>query len=533
VTGLAVSATLLAGACQSPDEYKEAADEEVYALVDSERARLGLDAEFTIEPPESSMRTTLLDGMELTEPLALLDLLALAAENSRDYQTRKESVYRTALDVTRQRWLLFGIGGAGVDADLSGSGNSAETLDVTPSASLTRVLGSGATIVLGATWNFAKTLPNGGVQSTVSGLLDVRQPLMRGFGRRILGEPLTQAERDLVYEVRAFERFRRTFGFDVAQRMYRILQQVNRVENEVQNLANLVLLRERNEAMAEAGRLSEIQVDQARQDELRAENRVIVAEVDLGTQLDNFKLFLGLPIETSIAIDPEELDRLAGELLAGSVPDEDEAVTFALRQRLDYMTVLEQVEDAERKIGVAADALRMGLDLTGGLTSISSESGQPFDFDLEDLNWSLGVSVDLPVNRLLERNVYRQAVITRNASTRSADQLGDSIVADVRADGRDLRAARENYEIQTSAVDLGRRRIESTKLNLQAGRATTRDLLEAQDALVNSENAATGALIEYTLARLGLFLDLELLQVDEGGIRIASMDEVEGGRTEP
>jgi len=453
---LIACASFLPGACQTPDEYKDAADVEVYALVDRERAELGQLEKFTIEPPQDSLRASLLeDELELGEPLNLMELLAIAAENSRVYQTRKENVYRTALDVTRERWLLFGLGGAGVDAQLSGSGSSSETLDVTPSASLTRVLGTGATVVLGATWNFAKTLPNGGVQSTVTGLLDVRQPLMRGFGRRIRGEPLTQAERDLVYEVRAFERFRRTFGFDVAQLMYGILQQMDRVENELQNHANLILLRERNEALAEAGRLSEIEVDQARQDELRAENRVIVARTTLGGLLDDFKLFLGLPVETQISIDPQELDNLAGELMEGTTPDEGDAIAFALRERLDYMTVLDQIEDAERRIVVAADALRMGLDLTGGLTSISSEAGQPFDFDLEDLNWSLGASIDLPINRLLERNVYRQALITRNVAGRDADELGDSIVADVRDDERVLSAAREDYEIQTNAVTPG------------------------------------------------------------------------------
>ena len=40
----------------------------------------------------------------------------------------------------------------------------------------------------------------------------VTQPLLRGSGSRIVYEPLTQAERDLIYEVRSFERYRRSFA---------------------------------------------------------------------------------------------------------------------------------------------------------------------------------------------------------------------------------------------------------------------------------------------------------------------------------
>jgi hypothetical protein len=51
-------------------------------------------------------------------------------------------------------------------------------------------------------------------------------------------------------------------------------------------------------------------------------------------------------------------------------------------------------------------------------------------------------------------------------------------------------------------------------------RADTRDLLEAQASLLEAQNAVTSALIEYTLARLNLFLDMELLFLEPTGIRL-------------
>ena len=58
---------------------------------------------------------------------------------------------------------------------------------------------------------------------------------------------------------------------------------------------------------------------------------------------------------------------------------------------------------------------------------------------------------------------------------------------------------------------------------LQAGRADTRDLLEAQEALLQAKNSASSSLIDYNLSRLALFLDMELLRVDENGFHVEEL----------
>jgi outer membrane protein TolC len=68
-------------------------------------------------------------------------------------------------------------------------------------------------------------------------------------------------------------------------------------------------------------------------------------------------------------------------------------------------------------------------------------------------------------------------------------------------------------------VELAERRIQSTRLKLDAGRSTTRDLLEAENDLLEARNNTTSALIDYTLNRYALWRDLEILRVDEQGIR--------------
>src|SRR5207248_1442405 len=58
--------------------------------------------------------------------------------------------------------------------------------------------------------NFPKVIS----QSTAT--LDLIQPLLRGGGRAVTLEPLTQSERDLLYQIRSYARFRKEFYVSIA-----------------------------------------------------------------------------------------------------------------------------------------------------------------------------------------------------------------------------------------------------------------------------------------------------------------------------
>jgi outer membrane protein TolC len=511
---------LLLGACRSADGWRDQADRDVYQLVKSRRARLGVgDGSFTIEPQPDSLRQRLLRGEEpASAPLTLVQCLEIAAENNRDYQARRESLYLSALDLTLERW-RFAVHETGLlAAAVDGTGDTAETASADADLHLSKLLGTGALVVGDIGLSLTRSLTSGDTWNPIGDMgLAITQPLLRGAGKRIVEENLTQAERDLVYEVRSFERFRRTFAFDVAQRFYAILEQQDAVSNQEKNYENLQALSQRNAALTEAGRLSDIEAGQARHNELRSLDNLLQARARLQSEEDLLRIFLGLPPNAPVQFDSAELERLATQDLAPIAIDEETAAAYALASRLDHLTVLDRSEDSDRKVYVAQDALRAGLTL-GVDWHNTSEPGKPAKFNFQDSTWSVSALLDLPIDRLAERNAYRQALIARESALRDTDESADRIRAELREDLRQTTNRAESWRIQKIAVDLAARRIESTDLKLQAGRADTRDLLEAQEALLDARNGASAALIDLTLARLALFLDMELLRVDESGV---------------
>lgn len=507
--------------CASPQEQAEAADEEVYALLDARREALfDRPPGFQVERSELALRAQLA-GKADTEPLNLnlIQALQIAAENNRDWQDQRESLFRAALDLTLERWRFGWRPSLTGSAEVSGTGSAGGDVAVGTDLGVSRLFGSGATVVGNIGVDLLRAISSGNGFDALSSLsLSVTQPLLRGAAREVVMEPLTQAERSLVYQVRSYERFRRTFAVDIVSQYYGVLRALDSLSNEHANRERLQLLREQNEALAEAGIRTSIEVDQARQNELRSEVQILQLQASLESQLDSFAIALGLPVETPLVLDRAELDALKEldgadlELLEIEV-----LMELALQSRLDYITVLDRVIDAERRTRIAADALSAGLDLEASINSTSGRD-QPLEFRSPRTPWAFGLSFNLPVDRLPERNIYRASLLDLDVARRREEALRDNILSQIRDDLRQSKTTRSTYLIQVNAVKLAERRVEGSELSLRAGRASTRDLLEAQTSLLSAQNAATSALISFSLARLGLYRDLELLDLEDSGI---------------
>jgi len=378
--------------------------------------------------------------------------------------------------------------------------------------------------------------------------------LLRGAGRDIVAEPLRQAERDMLYAVYTFERFKRAFAVRIISNYIGVLQSAQQIRNAEQNYRSLITATRRARRLADAGRLPEFQYDQAIQNELRARSRWIQALNDREEGMDRFAMLLGLPPDSRIALDQTILQQLNESILAtvstgGSTNavaiqpadavvelalparvatdtlgmEEQTAIAKGLANRLDLRMAEMAVDDARRKIRVAADNLRAELTLFGSIESggrRSASSASEDDARLDNLRSNALLTLDLPFNRTAERIAYRKTMLTLAARERAADEVEDQIKLDIRNALRTLRIARENIRIQSEAVRLAERRVASTDMLLQAGRAEIRDVLEAQEALIGAQNALTGAVVSRRIAELEFQRDLDMLDVSaEGRIR--------------
>jgi outer membrane protein TolC len=511
--------------------------------------------------------------------LTLNDALQIAAHESREYQTQKETVFRTALqldleqDAFRRTWsgVLTHLFQADLEQEVA--------LDDKGHTDLQTVAGNAT----GAVGQLSQEYKNGltftgalgvdlvnlltqnrlysrGIYADISATL----PLLRGSGEFVVTEPLTQAERNVVYALYTFEQFRRTFAVSVASDYLDVLQQLDRVRNAEDNYRSLMLSTRRAVRLANAGRSSQIEVDQSLQRELDARRSWVAAQETYDRRLDAFKVSLGLPADAALELDRAELEKLgelaakmaspevsnevAGEAPAADAPvelqppgqgrpgpyeiDADEAIRMALRQRPDLRVAVGEIDDAQRTVAVAADQLRADLTLLGtgaaGARRTIASAGQA-DAILrpDEGSYSALLTLDLPLERTAEQDAYRTSLIGLEQSVRAVQSLEDQIKLGVRARLGELLEAREAIQIETTAVEVATRRVASTQLFLEAGRVQMRDYLDAQDALVLAQNSLTAALVNYRLAELSLQRDMGVLEVNETGLWREYTPEVE------
>ncbi len=142
------------------------------------------------------------------------------------YQSEIETLYLSALDVSSERFFLGNQLFAGYSASYTADGSlrrgnggtSRSTLNASTFSrgprgiALQRQFTNGADLIVGFANSLTWQLAGPDTQSATT-LLDFSliQPLLRGGGRDVIMERLTLAERTLLYNVRAFERYKTGF----------------------------------------------------------------------------------------------------------------------------------------------------------------------------------------------------------------------------------------------------------------------------------------------------------------------------------
>lgn len=300
--------------------------------------------------------------LDPAQRVTLENILELALINSREYQLQKEALYRAALRLTFQQFnfdLRFFSRGNGSDTNythLRAGGTEVNTLGVPTNLGITRSLYTAGQLV-GRFANDVVLTFNGtsGYSSNVSSelLVQLSQPVMQ---RDIQFEPLTQAERDVVYAARNFVRYRKTLFRDLAVQYYNLLLSYRSIAINTQdyfsNLGGFL----RAEAMYAADRIPRFQVDQFEQNALRSRGNLIDACNALERNLDRLKFTLGLPPETPLNLDLSELEDL-------TTGDEATVVREQIRRTREYTRQQIENEDPSVAIPAAAELARRMLSL--------------------------------------------------------------------------------------------------------------------------------------------------------------------------
>jgi outer membrane protein TolC len=186
--------------------------------------------------------------------------------------------------------------------------------------------------------------------------------------------------------------------------------------------------------------------------------------------------------------------------------------------RLDYLNEKERLEDSDRSLAIARDALRGSLGLDLGYDVVSDAEATFADQRPEGHTWSAGLVYDLPLDRLAERNAYRAAEIAHTRSLRDFDEFQDTLVVDLRTRFRSLERIEQSLDIQRESIRDEERNLVIAQLLFDRGENSNRDVVEAQESLLEAQNSLVREQVNYEIERLNLLRDMGILFIDELGM---------------
>lgn len=272
------------------------------------------------------------------EQLSLQDSVEWSLIHSRDYQTQLEDVYLAALSLNFRRYqfdvrLSAWTGEPGSDLFFQHQPDDAAELSLSPTTfGLRKLFPAGTQLIAELTnntlWLFSG--PNQ-TQTTSSFAFSLVQPLFAGAGREVVLEALTQSERNLLYKMRDFARFRKDFfvtivtgsravplpgsagGLELSYLIrgerspavgyYFLLYFQQRVRNATDNVRALESQVAEVRSLWEAGRASSLDVTQLESSLQRSRSRYMRLQNRFQDEMDRYKLQLGLPPEMEMDLD--------------------------------------------------------------------------------------------------------------------------------------------------------------------------------------------------------------------------------------
>lgn len=399
----------------------------------------------------------------------------LSLLHSRDYQAQFEDVYLTALQLDNNRFEFETQWFGGNQADFTWSGEdlgSARQLDVTVNRlGFTRNLAGGgqlATSLLNSlVWDFG----GGGLQAGSASLVATfTQPLLRGAFRHVRLETLTQAERNLLYSVRDFARFRRLFFVDISTGYLRLLNQKQAIQNLRANLNNLRSNLQEYDFYVQLEIVSQVERDQVFQQYQNGRVQLLAAEQQLAESMDDYKFLLGLPSWTPLQLDDAILNSFQ---LASPELTEIQAQTQAL-----FVELMQYLPPEEAPHATLMEALDRYEVLSGELDEVLP--GIEADLSrwqsrLDGIDASaLGIDDRLDIE---QQQSLLQQVIASVAESKTSLTEARSNIASLRAEIESLESGADAIEQPTPAQQAWQRLQQAISISL---RGNADDLFVAQ-----------------------------------------------------
>ncbi|MBM3296158.1 MAG: TolC family protein [Candidatus Aminicenantes bacterium] len=354
--------------------------------------------------------------------------------------------------------------------------------------------------------------------------LSLAQPLLRNFGLSMSRREIIVAQNNYQAAEKDFAAFVQNLVYQVEQAYWNLVYAIENLQVRDQSLKLARELLDKNRRSVEIGTLAPIDVLNAQADVASREADVLDAQALVKNYEDVLRAVVNLAADTPDAAGAriEPSDRPASE----EVPvDLDEALLTAAANRPELAASRIDIKTKELNLTYARNQLLPGLDLTAQYwspgvsgTQLLYEGGNPLfgdligtlpggvseamrdTFNFKYRNWSVGLTLSLPLNTVFSRAAAAQARVARDQSLARLRSSEQQLDLEVRSAVRSVQTNFMRVQAYRAARELAEKKLEAEEEKLRVGLTTNYFVLQYQRDLADRQTLELRALIDYNLS---------------------------------
>ncbi|MGQ9801669.1 MAG: TolC family protein [Candidatus Saccharicenans sp.] len=358
--------------------------------------------------------------------------------------------------------------------------------------------------------------------------LNLNLPLLKDFGYRIGRREIVVANYSLEVSEENFQRVLENTIYNVEAAYWNLVYARENLKVRQQSLRLAQELLEKNKIEIEAGTLPPIELLTAESEVSTRQADILEAEAMVRNAEDQLRFIINLPAERADAKNVQLVPTDSPTIEKMEV-DYEEALNTAIMKRPDLQALRVDLRAREFNLDYAENQLLPDLRLQASYWSpgisgdqILYQDNNPYTgiiigkipgkksdalrdaLDFKYQNWSVGLTLNLPVSNLLSRSYYAQASLDLKQARlriKNQEQQLDLEISTA------VRAVETNYQralAYKAARELAQKKLEAEQEKFRVGMSTNYLVLQYQRDLANALTMELKALIDYNISLANL-----------------------------
>ncbi len=333
----------------------------------------------------------------------------------------------------------------------------------------------------------------------------VTQPLLKNGGIQATMANIRIAEADSELAFQAYRRQAMQVVFDAASAYWDLYlaQERHRIRKDSVRIAAKLV--DDNRARVKAGKMAETELLEAEAGLAQRRSSEVAARQDLISAMNRVRTFF------SSSAGEDQIKVVAAERINFMElgPYFGPSLEKAFKLRSEYLSSRRKIEKEDVRIAFAKNQRWPQLDLKAsyGLNGLDSSFGRSWDeaWSRDFESWSVGLELRLPlIGGMKSRSELEAAKQRKRQALLELKAVEVAIANDVHTAVLNVHSAREQARAYSQVVRWNRRLLDVELERLDAGKSTSREVLEREERLNRAREARAESLVRYAKAILAL-----------------------------